>query len=122
MRYVTIDETWIHYYTFKSNQASAGEVLASVFWDAHGTLSIDYLETGGTINSEYYMALLIRLKEESAKKRPQMKKKVLFHKDNAPWHKSIATMVKLHELHFEFLPILRIVRIWLPATITYLKA
>ena len=30
-------------------------------------------------------------------------KKVLFHQDNAPCHKSIATMVKLHELHFELL-------------------
>ena len=27
--------------------------------------------------------------------------KVLFHQDNAPCHKSIATMAKLHELHFK---------------------
>ena len=46
----------------------------------------------------------MHLKEEIAKKRPQMKKKkVLFHGDNAPYHKSIATMAKLHELHFELL-------------------
>ena len=32
------------------------------------------------------------------------KKKVLFHQDNAPCHKSIATMAKSHELHFELLP------------------
>ena len=31
-------------------------------------------------------------------------KKVLFHQDNAPCQKSIATMAKLHELHFELLP------------------
>ena len=31
------------------------------------------------------------------------KKKVLFHQDNAPCHKSITMMVKLHELHFELL-------------------
>ena len=31
------------------------------------------------------------------------KKKVLFHQDNAPCHKSIATMVKLPELYFELL-------------------
>ena len=30
--------------------------------------------------------------------------KVLFHQDNAPCHKSIAMMAKLHELHFELLP------------------
>ena len=60
-------------------QTSAGKVLASVFWDAQGILFI--------------------------KKRPLMKKKkVLFHQDNAPCYKLIATMVKLHELHFKLLP------------------
>ena len=29
---------------------------------------------------------------------------VLFHQDNAPCPKSIATMAKLHELRFDFLP------------------
>ena len=56
-------------------QTSAGKVLASVFWDAQAILFIDYLEKGRAINSEYYIALLVRLKEEIAKKRPQMKKK-----------------------------------------------
>ena len=85
-------------------QTSAGKVLASVFWDAQGILFIDYLEKGRTINSKYYIALLVSLKEEIAKTQPQMKKKkVLFHQDNAACHKSIATMAKLHELHFELL-------------------
>ena len=45
------------------------------------------------------------LREEITKKQPQMKKKnVLFHQVNALCHKSIATMVKLHELHFELFP------------------
>ena len=86
-------------------QISAGKVLVSVFWDAHGILFIDYLEKGRNINSEYYIALLVSLKKEIAKKRPQMKKKkVLFHQDNTPCHKSIATMAKLHELNFKLLP------------------
>ena len=85
-------------------QTSAGKVLASVFWDAQGILFIDYLEKERTINSKYYIALLMRLKEEIAKKRPQMeKKKVLFYQDNAPCHMSIATMVKLHKLDIELL-------------------
>lgn len=51
------------------------------------------------------MQLLVRLKEEIAKRRPHMqKKKVLFHQDNSPCHKSLATMAKLHELVFELLP------------------
>ncbi|KAL7726109.1 hypothetical protein ACLKA6_010156 [Drosophila palustris] len=123
-RYITMDETWIHHFTPESNRQSAewhaagesrpkrpktqqlaGKVMASVFWDAHGIIFIDYLQKGQTINSDYYMALLERLKDEIAKKRPHMaKKKVLFHQDNAPCHKSMKTMAKLNELGFELLP------------------
>ena len=85
-------------------QTSAGNVLASVFWDVQGILFIDYLEKGKTIHSKYYIALLVNLKEEIAKKRPQMKKKVLFHQDNVLYHKSITTIAKPHELHFKLLP------------------
>jgi hypothetical protein len=82
-----MDETWIHHHTPESNlqsaewtvageprpkrpksQKSAGKVMASVFWDVQGILFIDYLEKGKRINSEYYMALLVRLKEEITKK------------------------------------------------------
>ena len=79
--------------------------MASVFWDAHGIIFIDYLEKGKTINSDYYIALLERLKDEIAEKRPHLKKKkVLFHQDNAPCHKSMKTMAKLNELGYELLP------------------
>ena len=73
--------------------------MASVFWDAHGILFIDYLDKSITINSDYYMALLDRLNSEIKKKRPHIqKKKVLFHQNNAPCHKSMKTMLKLNEL------------------------
>ena len=59
----------------------------------------------GKVNSDYYMALLDRLSAESKKKRPDIqKKKVLFHQDNAPCHKSMKTMVKLNKLSFKLLP------------------
>lgn len=123
-RYVTMDETWIHHYTPESSrqsaewrasdepnpkrgktQQSAGKVMASVFWDAHGIIFIDYLQKGQTINSDYYIALLDRLKKEIVTKRPHLKKKkVLFHQDNAPCHKSMKTMIKLNELGYELLP------------------
>lgn len=124
LRYVTMDETWIHHYTPESNkqsaewvengetrpmraktQTSAGKVMASVFWDTQGIILVDYLQKGKTINSEYYVQLLIKLKKEIALKRPGMqKKKTLFHQVNAPAHRSMATMAKLQELHFELLP------------------
>ena len=75
-QYVTMDETWIHHHTPKSNrlqspewtaageprqkrlklQKSASEVMTSGLWDAHGISFIDYLEKRKTIKSEYYMA------------------------------------------------------------------
>ena len=45
-----------------------------LFWDEQGILFIDYIEKGRTINSKYYIALLEHLKEEIAKKWPQIKK------------------------------------------------
>ena len=121
-KYVTTDKTWIHHFILESNQqspewtaagesrpkqpktqTSAGKVLASVFWDAQSILFIDYIEKGRTINSKYYIAVLVYLKEEITKW-PQMKKeKVLFHQDHL-CHKLIATMAKLHELHLGLLP------------------
>ena len=69
-----------------------------------GILLIDYLEKGRTVNSEYYIALLVLLKEEIAKKTATNEKgKVLLHQDYAQYQKSIVTMAKLHEVHFELL-------------------
>ncbi|KAF7266923.1 hypothetical protein GWI33_019849 [Rhynchophorus ferrugineus] len=56
-------------------QQSAGKVMASVLWDAHGIIFIDYLEKGRTINSDYYIALLDRFKVEISEKQPHLKKK-----------------------------------------------
>ena len=43
---------------------SAWKVMASVFLDADGTLPIDYLQKGQTINSTYYASLLKQLREK----------------------------------------------------------
>ena len=54
----------------------------------------------------------MHLKEEIVKNGHQWRrKKVLFHQDNAPFHKSTATMAK-HELHFELLLYPPILQIW----------
>ena len=43
-------------------------------------------------------------RKKIAKKQPLMKKKkVLFNQENAPCHKLIVMMAKLHELHFKLL-------------------
>jgi len=123
-RFVTVDETWIHYYTPETKQQSkqwiifgenaskkaktvlsAGKVMATVFWDSQGIILIDYLQKDKTITGAYYATLLDRLKEELKKKRPRLTcKKVLFYQDNMPSHKSTVAMAKLHELGCELIP------------------
>jgi len=44
-------------------QKSAGKALASIFWDQDGTLLIDYLPKGQTINVGYCSSLLVHLKD-----------------------------------------------------------
>ena len=41
-----------------SSNASAGKVMASVFWDKRGIIHVDFLPRGATINSEYYCHVL----------------------------------------------------------------
>jgi histone-lysine N-methyltransferase SETMAR len=123
-RYVTVDETWIHYYTPETKEQSkqwtspgerapkkaktvpsAGKVMATVFWDSHGIIHIDYLEKGKTITGAYYSALLDRFDSDLKEKRPHLvKKKILFHHDNALAHSSGIVAAKLHELRYELLP------------------
>ena len=107
-QFVTMDETWIHHYTPESHegskqwvkpgesapkrpktQRSAEKIMASVFWDAHGVIFIDYLEKRRTITGVYYAALLGLLVDEIRRKRSYLKKKrIIFHDDNAPSHTS----------------------------------
>lgn len=123
-RFITVDETWIHHYTpetkVQSKQwveaggsapkkaktvPSAGKVMATVFWDAHGIILIDYLKKGKSITGQYYVALLDQLNNEIKEKRPHLaRKKVLFHHDNAPAHSSAIATAKLVELRYELLP------------------
>jgi len=48
---------------------SAGKFLASIFWDQEGILLVDYLPKGQTINAEYYLSLLVQLKDILKEKR-----------------------------------------------------
>ena len=102
--FVTVYETRIHHYTPEMKEQSkqwtssgecaprkaktvqsSGNVKAIVFWDSQGIIFTDYLEKGRTITGQYYADLLGRFEAELMKKCPHlMKKKVLFHQDNAP--------------------------------------
>ena len=110
----TRDKSAVNWVDNKGWKPSAGKVLAFVFWDAHGILFIDYLERGRTIKSEYYMALLVRLKEEIAKKTTPNEE------ENSTL--SLRQCTKSQVDHncmnctLNCLPIHRILRVWPPAT------
>ena len=76
-----MDETWAHHFDPKTKLqskewkhvtsptpvkfrkiASAGKVMASVFWDSEGVLMIDYLERGKTVTGIYYAELIRKLR------------------------------------------------------------
>jgi len=85
-------------------QKTAGKVLASIFLDQSGILLIDYLPKGQTINAEYYLSLLVQLKDILKKKRRgQVTRGVLFLHDNAPSHRALATHKKLAYVGFQCL-------------------
>ena len=122
-RLVTMDETWLYHYDPETKQQSiewrnsgsprakifqvqksAGEVLASIFWDQDRILLIDYLPKGQTINAEYYLSLLVQLKDIlKEKRRGKFTKVVLFLHDNTPAHRALATQKKLAYLGFQCL-------------------
>ena len=96
-RHVTVDETWIHYYTPETNNqskmgtgpgesapkkaktiSSAGKVMPRIFWDSHGIILIDYLQKEKTITGEYYASLLDRFDAILKEKRPHLAKKSAF--------------------------------------------
>jgi len=80
---------------------SAHKVMATIFWDAKDELLIDYLEVGNTITGAYYAALIPKLREAIKEKwRGMLQRKVLFHQDNAPAHKSHITGAAIHAAGF----------------------
>ena len=85
-------------------QISTGKVLVSVFWDQDGIPLIDYLPKGQTINAEYYLSLLVQLKDILKEKYcGKFTKGVLFLHDNFPAHRTLATQKKLAYLCFQCL-------------------
>jgi len=85
-------------------QKFSGKVLVMILWDQDGVLLIDYLPKGQTINAEYYLSLLVQLKDILKEKhRGQVTKGGLFLHDNALAHRALATQKKLTYLYFQCL-------------------
>ena len=123
-RIVTVDESWFHYYEPESKAQSsqwkrrdepppvkaaavqsAGKRMATIFWDERGIIQIDWLPEGQTINSDYYINCLHRLKQSLKQmRRGKLSRGVLLQQENARPHTSHATSSAVRELGFEIIP------------------
>jgi [histone H3]-lysine36 N-dimethyltransferase SETMAR len=123
-RIVTGDETWLHHFDPETKRqslewhhttsprtkkfkvvASAGKVMATVFWDMHGVILVDIMPTGATINSESYVRTLQKLQKRLRRIRPTMAMQdVLLQHDNARPHSSLRTMEAITKFQWTVLP------------------
>lgn len=123
-RCVTGDETWLRHFDPESKQesmqwkhaqsppprkfrtqASAGKVMATIFWDAKGVIHIDYMPHKTTITGQYYADLLMRLRKSiKEKRRGMLSQGVLLLHDNAPAHTAKVAQAALHSAGFQQLP------------------
>jgi len=72
--------------------------------DQDGILLIDYLPKGQIIKAEYFLSLLVQLKDIlKEKRRGKVTNGVLFLHDNAPAHRALATQKILACLGFQCL-------------------
>ncbi len=128
---VTGDETWVHYWTPESKEASktwigkheapvkfrtepsAGKIMAMVFWDNEGVLLIEFLDSNrkcidgkrSTVNSETYFDTLMRLRRAIQNKcRGKLSTGVKLLHDNAKPHAAKLTTALLKQFGWEVLP------------------
>ncbi|GFW24049.1 mariner transposase [Trichonephila clavipes] len=81
-----MDETWVHHFTPETKEQPKQ-------WTDKGELTPKKVKTVSSAG-----------KEEIKQKRSHLaKKKVLFHQDNAPAHKSVIATAKIKEIKFELL-------------------
>ena len=63
--------------------ASAGKIMASVFWDSEGVLMTGYLERGKTVTGVYYAELIRKLRSAIKEiRRGKLSHGVLLHQGN----------------------------------------
>ena len=83
---------------------SSVKSMLIVFFDYEGATHHEYAPTGQTINKEYYVQILKRLRETVRRKRPHFWSSGdwFLHHDNAPAHSSNLLQQFLSEHSFAF--------------------
>ena len=108
-RIITGDETWVYEFDMQTSQQAAEwryphepkpkkprqsrskvKVMLLVFFDYHGVVHSEFVPNGSTVNKEYYLEVMRRLRENVRRKRPNLWKENswILHHDNAPSHKA----------------------------------
>jgi hypothetical protein len=91
--------------------ASAGKMMASMFWDSQGIIMIDYFKKDRTINDTYNADKWRRLRQEIARKRKgKLTQSVLLLHDNTLAHTSQVAMAAATDCGFEIFLIPHILR------------
>ncbi|UYV75229.1 hypothetical protein LAZ67_12002992 [Cordylochernes scorpioides] len=102
--FVTMDETWAHHFAPESKQQS-------MQWTHSGSPPPQKAKTvpssgkGQTITGNYYSNLVKQLREAiKEKRRGKLLRKIVYHQDNAPSHRSLQAMAAIYDSGFELLP------------------
>ncbi|UYV84740.1 hypothetical protein LAZ67_X003274 [Cordylochernes scorpioides] len=105
-RFVTRDETWAHHFTLESKQQS-------IQWRHSGSPPPKKAKTvtsarkvmGQTITGNYYANLVKQLREAIKEIiRGKLSRKIVYHQDNAPSHRSLQAMAAIYDSGCEPLP------------------
>ena len=109
-RVIRGDESWVHGYDVETKAQSsqwktpeeptpkkarqvrsAVKVLLTVFFDYRSVVHQEFLPQGRTVNKEYYLEVMRRLREAIREKRPELWKNNswILHHDNAPANSSL---------------------------------
>lgn len=107
---ITGDESWVYEFDMETEQQSSEwrlpnepkpkkprqskskiKTLLTVFFDIRGIVHYEFLPAGQTVNKEYYLAVMKRLRDAIRRKRPDLwaNKSWILHHDNAPAHTSM---------------------------------
>jgi len=108
-RIITGDETWVYEYDMQTSQQASEwrgkdeskpkkprqsrskvKVMLIVFFDIRGVVHYEFVPQGQTVNKEYYLGVMRRLRERICKKRPDLwaNNSWILHDDNAPSHRA----------------------------------
>ena len=86
-------------------QPSAGQVMATVFWDAQGGIMLDFLAKKSTTTGAYYANLLDQLRTAiREKRRGKLFKGILLQQENARVHTCKIAMDAVERNGYELIP------------------